>query len=38
MSGKTGKNYPGCRSHFTIMGHIKIKNHITVSPDKSIDE
>ena len=29
-----GKNYPGCNSDFTILGHIKINNNTPVSPDK----
>ena len=32
------KNYPRCNSHDPIMGHVKIKNNIPVSPDKWIYE
>ena len=33
-----GKNYPRCNLHYTIMGLVKIKNNIPVSPDKWIYE
>jgi hypothetical protein len=30
--------YPRCNSHYPIMGHVKIKNNIPISPDKWIYE
>ena len=38
LCAQIGKNYPRCNSHYPIMGHAKIKNNITVSPDKWIYE
>jgi hypothetical protein len=38
LRAQIGKNYPRCNSHYPIMGHAKIKNNITVSPDKWIYE
>ena len=37
LQAQIGKNYPRCNSHYSVMGHVKIKNNdIPVSPDKWI--
>ena len=38
LRAQIGKNYPRCNSHYQIIGNVKIKNNIPVSPDKWIYE
>ena len=37
LRAQIGKSNPRCNSHYSVMGHVKIKNNdIPVSPDKWI--